>query len=1016
MFVSLLSIVCLSFLGAFVEMRFSFFQAHYFSVRGAGKRYLVGKSNGRMAFPRFGPYNERLGYVAMPKMLEKLEKEGAKIEKQASWTREIFGLWEEKGLSPPYREKTSAGLKIYNRYGEKIYEASYPKNVFASLVDVPEVVVKALLAIENREMFNGPAEKNPVIEWSRLSSGIFNSLLKKIGLNRKTYGASTLATQMEKFRHSPDGMTGSAGEKYRQMQSASYRAYMYGKDTRLRRKEIVLDYINSLPLGGIKGFGEVIGIGDGLEAWYGLSPKDVRECLAERIDPLCFKQALSLLMAQRRPYYYLVEDHGALNRLTEKYLPFLAKEGVISKVVADMAAAKKVDPRKDIKAAQKPIAKGVDAIRYFLLRKLGLKSLYELDRMDLSVYSTLDSHAQKSIEEDLKLLVTPEGAKKAGLLRFPLIGKSDPSNVVYSVAIWEQSNHSNLMRVNADTYQGRLDLNEGMKLELGSTAKLRTLVSYLQIVESLYNELKDKPKKELLGAVRSIGKDNIGKWMAGYLTRSRKTPSLKEVLDASLERKYSASPHEAFFTGGGIHTFSNYKKEENGRVPMVKEALWKSCNLAFIRIMRDVVGHLLSKLEKKKSGEYYLSRFIDKEGRIFLRQAYNDYKDLDEGAVFSDLILRTKGNVFKISLIFRLLWPEKDFSDYIKFLRGLGVLSEGPKKRIGSVPKNLRWLCSQRHYSLKNCSQYFEFFLYRKVGFSKAYLSKLVRYYEQLETKQAKDGRLTVGGFDWQDYGWVVKFHPLRLWLGTRIISRGYAPFSQLAEESGNVRQEIYRWLNKPKLQAAREMRIRIMREEDAFSELHKMWKGVGFPFSYLQPSLATAIGSSGDRPSALARLVGIILSGGYDYPRSRITEIRFAEGTPYETVVDLFPEERLQRVLSKEVAETAKETMTGVFRVGTAYTLKDLFGGKVVMGGKTGTGDNRRETYTRRGAVTSSKAINRTATFVFFAGNMIGVVTAHVPGEKADKYNFTSALPVRLVKIFEEELAGLLFNGKNNK
>jgi hypothetical protein len=49
---------------------------------------------------------------------------------------------------------------------------------------------------------------------------------------------------------------------------------------------------------------------------------------------------------------------------------------------------------------------------------------------------------------------------------------------------------------------------------------------------------------------------------------------------------------------------------------------------------------------------------------------------------------------------------------------------------------------------------------------------------------------------------------------------------------------------------------------------------------------------------------------------------------------------------------------------------------------------------------VTSSRATNRTATFVFYIGERyFGVITAFVQGREAANYKFTSALPVTLMK-----------------
>jgi hypothetical protein len=79
-------------------------------------------------------------------------------------------------------------------------------------------------------------------------------------------------------------------------------------------------------------------------------------------------------------------------------------------------------------------------------------------------------------------------------------------------------------------------------------------------------------------------------------------------------------------------------------------------------------------------------------------------------------------------------------------------------------------------------------------------------------------------------------------------------------------------------------------------------------------------------------------------------------------------------------------------------------------IGGKTGTGDHRFEVTGPGGRVIQSRAVSRTATFVFYAGDRLyGVVTAHVSGPAAGHYAFTSSLPVQLFRTLLPELAGLL-------
>ena len=63
-----------------------------------------------------------------------------------------------------------------------------------------------------------------------------------------------------------------------------------------------------------------------------------------------------------------------------------------------------------------------------------------------------------------------------------------------------------------------------------------------------------------------------------------------------------------------------------------------------------------------------------------------------------------------------------------------------------------------------------------------------------------------------------------------------------------------------------------------------RAWRRLGYPFDSLTPSYATALGASGDRPAALAELMGIIVNRGMRLPVERVGALQFARGTPYET------------------------------------------------------------------------------------------------------------------------------------
>jgi hypothetical protein len=201
--------------------------------------------------------------------------------------------------------------------------------------------------------------------------------------------------------------------------------------------------------------------------------------------------------------------------------------------------------------------------------------------------------------------------------------------------------------------------------------------------------------------------------------------------------------------------------------------------------------------------------------------------------------------------------------------------------------------------------------------------------------------------------------------------------------------------------------------EMEAFVEIHRAWQRLGYPFGSLVPSYATSIGSSADRPNSLAELVGIVLSDGVKYPSVLIDRMRFANGTPYETNFSR-QDTTSKRLLSPEVCRTVKAALLDIVEKGTAVRGYRAFplseGDYIPLGGKTGTGDQRFETVSKSGQVLESRVVNRTATFVFFLGDrFFGTLTAHVHGDVAKEYGFTSSLPVQLLKMMRPSLMPLL-------
>jgi len=272
-------------------------------------------------------------------------------------------------------------------------------------------------------------------------------------------------------------------------------------------------------------------------------------------------------------------------------------------------------------------------------------------------------------------------------------------------------------------------------------------------------------------------------------------------------------------------------------------------------------------------------------------------------------------------------------------------------------------------------------------------------------------------GFSISDRGRLAGMHPLELWLAAYLYRHPGALLQDVLDASPSVRQEIYGELFPPVRPAAPDRRVGSIPETEAFREIHRAWRRLGYPFASLVPSYATAIGSSADRPDDLAELVGILLSDGIRYPVQRVTELHFAASTPYETLARRSPP-RGERVLSSAIAAVVRAAMAAGVTHGTARrafgAVRAADGTPLLIGAKTGTGDNRYRVVGRDGIVSEDRAIDRTATVVFFIGDRFyGAITAFVSGPAADRYTFTSALPLQILRMLGPTLEGLIAEGE---
>ena len=113
----------------------------------------------------------------------------------------------DRGAFPIYHEKTAAGLAVLDHAGAEVFGATHPERTYASYDAVPRLIIDSLLFVENRELLEQAARRNPAIEWDRLALVLRDRLTKLLNPSMNLPGGSTLATQIEKYRHAPAGRT-----------------------------------------------------------------------------------------------------------------------------------------------------------------------------------------------------------------------------------------------------------------------------------------------------------------------------------------------------------------------------------------------------------------------------------------------------------------------------------------------------------------------------------------------------------------------------------------------------------------------------------------------------------------------------------------------------------------------------------------------------------------------------------------------------------------------------------------
>src|SRR4030095_4181718 len=97
------------------------------------------------------PSDDRLGYVRLREWTARLEREGFAVREQAELSPTLVRV-AKLGLTPPYAEKTRAGLSVIDRSGSAVFQVTEPARGYSAFDAIPPLVRDTLLFVESREL------------------------------------------------------------------------------------------------------------------------------------------------------------------------------------------------------------------------------------------------------------------------------------------------------------------------------------------------------------------------------------------------------------------------------------------------------------------------------------------------------------------------------------------------------------------------------------------------------------------------------------------------------------------------------------------------------------------------------------------------------------------------------------------------------------------------------------------------------------------------------------------------
>jgi len=594
-------------------------------------------------------YYDFRGYTRLKRFAQKLKEQGFKVVRQV-----LQGYFEpvflKSGIEPPYKrtyaqppftrprnndlrldpekiteEHTNYGLIMLDRNQSVMFRKKIRDDIFETYDDIPYLLVELLTRAETKPYWRSiPPSYSPVITL-RFIYASFKMLLSKLFGGTDRGGGSSIVTQSIKLNRSPGAGTGNILEKLIQMLNADRFMYRDGFDTEETRKDAFVNYCNDVPVGtqyrGDPPGANITGFCDGVRVYFGRSMKSIREdlLLGEstendlRKKAYALKQIALITAILPRPNAYRGGKIGILHRKANIHIEYLVEKGVITKRLAQKAKSMRVRLQKNPLRRQPRVVHGTAwvSVRRFMQNALweaksGTNEAHKFssifENMNFIIKTTYDRKLQYELHRRFEKIMKKfnhvkrfyynrSAGDKGGFDE-----KTNLDEINYAVYIVQRGDSGNSVLAE---YASDLTFNQEGHLNLGSTAKFRVLIDYLQNIEWLYDNRSKLP--ELKAAMKNLTRsgnkysnpnteDYNGLiqsliWWT-YFNRDKERDDL---LKASLYEKTYPTGKKKFFTNGGPYEPDNiYEDQYYPAFQTVIDAFAQSTNRVFVRMLEDI--------------------------------------------------------------------------------------------------------------------------------------------------------------------------------------------------------------------------------------------------------------------------------------------------------------------------------------------------------------------------------------------------------------------------------------------